>query len=150
MIDKTTFKKGFDRLLKGAGFRNKGQSWYLDGAEIGVMLNLQKSDHDEKYYLNFGIFFEALGAGDSPLYNHCPIYGRITSIYPEELAMVEKGCRIDAADDAAFLGLLAVMEEKVIPFCVECSQAELLRGKMLQDIFRPCFVRKDARDMFAA
>jgi hypothetical protein len=61
MIDKKSFKKVFGTPLEDAGFYKKGQAWYLDGADAIAVINLQKCDWNETYFVNIGIWLKALG-----------------------------------------------------------------------------------------
>lgn len=45
----------FDEILKTSGFEKKKKSWYRELEEVNQIVNLQKSDFGEQYYLNLGI-----------------------------------------------------------------------------------------------
>lgn len=92
MIDKTNFKKAVGSVLKSVGFENKGQSWYLDGDDSIVVLNLQKSDFDEKYYVNLGVWLKSLGGVAFPSENKCHIQARLTSLFPAQTEIIDQAC----------------------------------------------------------
>lgn len=63
-----------------AGFRSASGAWYRDVA-VGVqVLELQKSEWGEQYYVNFGIYVRELGSARSPKLHHCHFYTRATSL----------------------------------------------------------------------
>ncbi len=53
------------------------------------MLNLQKSDYGEQYYINIGVLFRELWTDRSPKIQHLPIRFRLDDIYPKEQELKE-------------------------------------------------------------
>lgn len=147
MIDKTYFKKTIGSLLKEVGFKNKDQSWYVDGPDSIVVLNIQKSDFDDKYYINFGVWLKRLGAVDFPKENKCHIQARLTSIFPEDAEIIDAACRINADNEENFVRLLALIRTKIVPFCIDCLQIDGLREKLLRGDFKRALVMKEAKDI---
>lgn len=146
MIDKAYFKKNFGRTLVAAGFKNHGQSWYLDGPDTIVMLNLQKSEYDDKYYFNFGIWLKTLGEAVFPQKHHCHIAGRVDAIFEEEIELVERGGRINTEEHEYYDRLLGFFQEQVIPYCRGCLCSAALAAKLESGEFRSVMVLKIARD----
>jgi hypothetical protein len=54
------FKDELDRLLRPSGFRKKGNTWRSENNEIEKVIELQKSDYSNLYYLNYGYNFKNL------------------------------------------------------------------------------------------
>jgi hypothetical protein len=52
MIDKKKLKTLFSQELRAAGFAAKSGSWYRDTEETVQVINLQKSNYDDSYFLN--------------------------------------------------------------------------------------------------
>jgi hypothetical protein len=52
--------KIFDNILKPNGFKRKGNYWRLDGDELIKIVNLQKSQWGNQYYINYGFDFKDL------------------------------------------------------------------------------------------
>lgn len=144
MIDKNRFKKTFGKQLSNAGFSRKGSSWFLDGPDAILVLNLQKSDFDEKFYINLGIWLKALGEAEYPRENACHVQVRLTSVLPQDAELIERGCRLDAENDAAFNQLVELLVSKVIPFCTDCFQIDVLRAKVARGEFRKALSFKEA------
>jgi hypothetical protein len=55
------FKDIIDRLLKPHGFKRKGNEWRTETEDLIKMVDLQKSNFSNLYYLNFGYNFKGLG-----------------------------------------------------------------------------------------
>ncbi|QTN28808.1 DUF4304 domain-containing protein [Rhodoferax sp. AJA081-3] len=145
MMEKTTFKKAIGGVLKAARFANNGQSWFLDGDDSIVVLNLQKSDFDDKYYVNLGIWLKSLGAVAFPAENKCHIQVRLTSLFPGDAEMIEGACSGNASDEdlRTFVEFLRV---KVAPFCADCVHTGALWSKIEGGEFKKALIMKIAKD----
>ncbi|WAC71441.1 DUF4304 domain-containing protein [Roseateles sp. SL47] len=145
MMDKTNFKKGLGCVLKSAGFASKSGSWYLSGRDSIVVLNLQKSDFDEKFYLNFGVWLKSLGAVEFPAENKCHIQARLTSLFPGHAEAIDRACMAGGSkeDSATFAEFL---ESEFVPFCNDCLRIEGLRSKLEADVFKRALIMKTAKD----
>jgi hypothetical protein len=148
MIDKSYFKKTFNSLLTEFSYINKGQSWYLNGLDSNVVINLQKSDFDDKYYINFGIWINGIGINLNPKENNCHIQGRLDSIFPDEIEIIERGCYLNVEDERYFLKFMDLFRTRVIVFLTECQNAEFLKSKFQEGAFKKALVMKSARDFF--
>jgi hypothetical protein len=148
MMEKASFKKGFGGVLKTAGFLSKGQSWFKDGRDSIVVLNLQKSDFDEKYYVNFGVWLKSLGMTTFPSDTKCHIQGRLTSLFPAQSVMIDRGCMLTSGAEA-FATLLEFMAEKVVPFCEDCLKIESLQAKVVRGEFKKALIMKSAKEVLA-
>lgn len=47
-------------ILLPIGFKKKGNYWIMDGAEITKMVNLQKSQFSNSFYINYGYILNAV------------------------------------------------------------------------------------------
>ena len=95
MIEKKVFKKSIATPLENAGYVKKGQSWYLDRPNTIIVLNVQKSDWGNMYFLNFGIWIKALGQETFPEYNFTHINGRVDRIFPENRDLFLMSCDLN-------------------------------------------------------
>ncbi|WP_333627499.1 DUF4304 domain-containing protein [Sphingobacterium siyangense] len=61
-------KKDLERILtdvlKPAGFKKKGNYWTLNNDELTKMVNLQKSQFSNRFYINYGYIINALPLGN--------------------------------------------------------------------------------------
>lgn len=47
-------------ILLPLGFKKKGNYWVTDGSEISKMINLQKSQFSDSFYINYGYILNAI------------------------------------------------------------------------------------------
>jgi Domain of unknown function (DUF4304) len=146
MMDKKEFKKAISGVLKREGFSNKGQSFFKSGADCIVVLNLQKSDYEDKYYVNLGFWLKEAGEVIFPADNHCHIQARLISLFPEYAHAIESGCRLDAnlSDFSVFIEFL---KNSVVPFCNECLTIGSLKEKIEHGVFGNALIMKTAKDI---
>lgn len=62
--------------LRDDGWRKSGPSWYKDGIDTLLVVNLQKSNHSNRYYLNLGVFVAPLPTA-RPREELAPIHLRV-------------------------------------------------------------------------
>jgi hypothetical protein len=146
MMVKVDFKKAFGDAMKVVGFARKGQSWFKNGGDSTVVLNLQKSDFDDKYYVNFGVWLKALGDVAFPSENKCHIQARLTSLFPEHSEMIDRACKLaSGANEVA--ELMAFLTEEFAPFCDDCLRIDGLQARFSNGKFKKALIMKPARDL---
>ena len=146
MIDKKTFKKTIAIPFQKAGFVKKGQSWYLDGNDALIVINLQKSNWGERYYINMGIWLKAFGEASFPQFNHCHLYYRVENFFPENRELILFGCSLENSSPEILAELTGFIESQLIPFLQSCTVISRLREMMIQGALEGGFVRLDARE----
>jgi len=146
MIAKKTFKAALNGALQKAGFFHKGQSWFLEGKDCIVVVGLQKSDYDEKYYINWGLWLKRLGSAAFPKDNHCHIQSRLTSLFPDDVALIEEASLLDTASPEVLERLVGIVQSKLIPLCVDCSTEQQLRELLATGRFKKSLIMKNAKD----
>ena len=52
MAQPNLLSEAINRVLKLAGFKRNASTWYLGGAEIIHVVNLQRSSYGRQYYIN--------------------------------------------------------------------------------------------------
>ncbi len=72
--------------LEPVGFHRKGDSWFATSEDVVQVVNLQKSQYGQQYYVNVGLWLSALGppAKPQPKEEQCHIRLRLTAISPDE------------------------------------------------------------------
>ena len=145
MTMKAALKKAVSEALVSGGFVPKGQSWYLKGTDSIVVLNLQKADHDEKMFVNFGVWIRKLGSDEFPAENKCHIQSRLTALFPEAADLIDRTCRLDDPH-VDVRPLVELLRSEVAAFCNECLSADELRSKIEHGEFRRALVMKSAKD----
>ena len=76
-MDKKELIDALDKELKLEGFQKRSTTWYLDEEKIVKVVNLQKSNFSDLYYLNLSIFLKGLGKDQFPKEEHCHIRTRL-------------------------------------------------------------------------
>lgn len=72
------------QVLEPEGFLKKASNWYSKAPEVIRMANLQKSIYGNQYYVNFGLWLNALGAAEFPKENQCHIGWRLGALSPRK------------------------------------------------------------------
>jgi hypothetical protein len=145
MIDKKTFKKAIAEPLEKAGLIKKGQTWYLDGKDVLIATNLQKSDWGEKYYINIGFWLKGLGEAYFPPFNHCHLSYRAESLFPEQRELILIGCSLNQSDLEMLANLSQFINSRLIPYMKECTDEGKLRELMAIGSLNNGLVFKEAK-----
>jgi hypothetical protein len=128
MIDKNTFKKTIATVLKTVGFVKRGrQSWYFHGTDSVIVFNLQKSNWDEMYYINIGIWLNALGKSLFPLHNQCHLYYRVENLFPKQRELIVNSCSLEKSNIKHLNNLSTFIESQLAPFLQECTNEKSLK-----------------------
>lgn len=144
MIDKETSKKSIAVPLEVAGFVKKGQSWYFDGKDAIVVVNLQKYNFDELYFINMGIWLKALGENAFPQENLCHIYLRAEALFPDQGELILHSCSLEHSDEKLLDSLSEFIKTSLIPLCRKCTDEGYLRILLSQGRFDRGLVTKEA------
>lgn len=59
-MEKKDLIKFLDDIFISIGFKRKGNNWVINGKEINKIINLQKSQYSNAYYLNYGYIINSL------------------------------------------------------------------------------------------
>ncbi|MDR3565419.1 MAG: DUF4304 domain-containing protein [Negativicutes bacterium] len=150
MIGKKTFKKAIAEHLEKAGFTKKGQTWYLDGQDVLIATNLQKSDWDEMYYINIGFWLKGLGEAFFPPYNHCHLSYRAERLFPEQRELILIGCSLEKSNLEMLAELSQFIQNLLIPFLRGCTEENKLRELMAKGLLNNGLVFKEARQYLSS
>lgn len=172
MIDKKAFKKTFGAPLEDAGYFKRGQSWYLNGEDTIIVVNLQKSDWGERYYINIGLWLKKLGEpiypigqsietiereikgfkrkkyGDTffPDENECHIGIRAESLFLDERLMLYNSCSLESSDEHQLSILANFIKNEMIPLFQNCTHEDKLIALFDQGVFERSFIWWKARE----
>lgn len=78
-----TIKLIHDSIAQAAeplGFSKRGENWYADRVESILVINPQKSQYSQQYYLNLGIYFKGLGTNLIPKEQDCHLRARLCAL----------------------------------------------------------------------
>lgn len=67
-------------ILVPIGFKKKGNYWVINGDVITKMINLQKSNYSNAFYVNYGYILNSIPLGNLMMH----VYNRVTSLDVEE------------------------------------------------------------------
>jgi hypothetical protein len=147
MIDKLLFKKTIGLPLEKAGFKKRGQSWYLNGDDSIVIFNLQKCDWEDSYFFNLGIWLKALGEETFPKYNYTHMYYRLENFFPEEREILV-GLNISTENIKSLEKIEIFLESKAIPFFRKCTKEMNLMQFHKMGLFKGGFLSLGAKWYF--
>jgi len=145
MIEKQQLKSSLEKALRDAGFFRKAGSWYRSGADAIVVLNLQKSDFGDNYYLNIGINLKALSQESFPKVNICHIQMRADDLLDEVTFLrcfnLDKGV---IADLKVFIDLL---DRKLLHLLNDFLCIDRLREQYKNATFKKALLFWQAREL---
>ena len=97
-------------ILAPIGFKRKGNYWVVNCSEINKLVNLQKSQYSNTYYLNYGFIIKSIPLDN--LMTHT--YNRI-SIYGNNEAMNILNLENDIEDNDRKLRLKEIILQQLMP-----------------------------------
>jgi hypothetical protein len=151
MIDKKKLKKQFSDKLKTANFKLKSNAWYKENKENIIVVELQKSNYSESYFLNIAVWLKALGEDQFPKERYCHIRMRADSYFTDSGAEIDdtldfSETELDAEKSASIDRLLL---EKVLPLSDKLSSIEGLKVLYRNGEFENVFLHKNARELLS-
>lgn len=76
-MDNTEFKKLLQICTEKFGFKHYKKNYYYKSEKIIIVINIQKSNFDNSYYINYGFWVRAIHDNlDYPKITDCDIVGR--------------------------------------------------------------------------
>ena len=118
-------------IMKDAGFRKKGKSWYLESPETVAVLNLQWSSWGGgDFYINLGILVKSIEAIQWPPEYKCHFRRRLSDLMPDwrrarALFHIEEGFPID--QEIRRQEVLDAVRTLALPFLRRCGTVADLR-----------------------
>lgn len=119
-------QKPFEDTLCKSGFAKKSGSWYIHYPETVGVVNLQKSQYGDTYYVNLGVWVNALGEAQFPKENTCHIRIRLSALCDDTF---ERAMDSDSAlsDDQRKKVIEAALLKKAIPFLQSTSSLSKIK-----------------------
>ena len=131
VIEKDNLVKTLHVPLKTAGFKKRSLSWYLNGKDTIVVVNLQRSDWSKLYYINIGIWLKALGDELFPKHYKCHMYWRVERLYPNERELIITSCDLEKSNPDLLNRLQVFFESNLVPFLLECGDEGKIKSQIL-------------------
>lgn len=125
------------RILKPKGFKRKRNAWIISSGECFGMINLQKSNYSNSYYVNVGLSPRELLDDDTVDEEWRYALRTRTSIFPgchsleKVLEFEEKTDQLGAETEAK---IMYCLNEEVIPFILSHLTVASLRDLLKSDL----------------
>ncbi len=109
-------KKGLANIITEAltpvGFKKKGNYWLINGNEINKMVNLQKSQYSDRFYINYGYILNSIPLEGEMMH----VFNGLGSTDPDENTRVKELLDLEntIADEDRKVELQAVIQKKLI------------------------------------
>lgn len=100
--------QSLDSVLREHGFTRRKKTWYRREEETILLVNLQKSDVGEDFYINLGILIRRLSENPAPKVSECHIMERLESI---ALGQRSAGGSLLCAEKASPQGAVKALRE---------------------------------------
>lgn len=134
--------------LIGAGFKKKSDTWYCDEEDAIAVVNVQKSQYGQQYYVNLGVWFKSFGINLMPKENQCHIRFRLSSVVPDDAnAKLSNALDLDAPLDAdeRRSALVAIFEQYGLTVLRRCVSFDGVRGALLDGSLSKALVQSKLR-----
>lgn len=79
-MEKKEIESILSEMLVPIGFKKKGNYWVINGNVITKIVNLQKSNYGNAFYINYGYILNSIPLGNLMMH----VYNRVTSLDVEE------------------------------------------------------------------
>jgi len=129
MINSRELKKVLNNELSQYGFHRKGSTWLLKKKEVIVLVNLQKSNYGEYYYINIGFLLRHIDDIQNPRVEFCHLQGRADGISENDTSLVSSLLDLESSlDDENRINLFSLfIREKIIPLVLSGVTIQGLR-----------------------
>ncbi|WP_429806643.1 DUF4304 domain-containing protein [Ensifer sp. B1-9] len=126
--------------VKPFGFRTKARSWYLENPETILIVNLQKSQFGNQFYLNFSVVLRSISTVERPKQYHGDIRFRLEDVLASaeaELCVKLLNLENQLFSDEERQACFAELVDRALPLLLRCGTeagaAEALSSKALPD-----------------
>lgn len=110
-MEKNELSSILSEVLVPIGFKKKGNYWVVDGAEITKMINLQKSQFSNSFYINYGYILNAIPLNGLTMH----IFGGLGSLDSNRNARIKELLNLEnnISDEERASDLKKVLLEKL-------------------------------------
>jgi hypothetical protein len=111
--------------LKPHGFRKIARSWYMEKPETILIVNVQKSQFGNQFYLNCSVVFRSISTTDQPKERHGDVRFRLDAILsPSDEALCRSLLDLENnlfSDDERRVQLADLLDRFGLPLLLQCS-----------------------------
>jgi len=122
----------FNAILKPLGFNKRARHWVRETAQCFTLVNLQKSQWGDKFYVNLGAFVRQLDPQvTAPLEHHCHYRIRLTELVPDAAAL-ERGLDLEneVAEEERFEVISSALRDYGVPWLKSVETLEGMRERL--------------------
>jgi hypothetical protein len=139
-----------DRVLVKQGFKRKSATWFVDKSEAIVVVNLQKSQWGEQYYVNLAVWVKALGETRLPPKEHlCHVRTRLTSLADDLLAQALDLTNEELSETEREQIVETQLLAAAVPFLTECGTVEGLARLYQAGKLGKAMVHRDLKQLMS-
>lgn len=124
-------------ILRPLGYTKRAATWHRDREEVVSVLNLQKSQWGDFWYLNLGVYLKALGSEARPAESRCHVRCRADTLVGRRMAKDP-------------IGLAALVEDAAVPWLEALSTERGVADFLGSEPSKSCFVHRGARELLSA
>lgn len=126
--EKRLLLQALSPTLKAHGFRKKDSTWRRTRDGFIQIINVQGSQWSRSFYLNLGIYIEAIGAKATPLEFDCHIRNRADNLVEDHRQYQQLlDFEVSISPEVRFRELNEIIEKRVIPWLDEFSTDQRIR-----------------------
>jgi len=138
--------------LRKAGFVGSSTTWHKQCQDTVLVVNLQKSQYSQLFYINLGVWVRQLGDVGLPKESQCHIRVRATSLPTEKAKTLERALTLEdesmgAEQREAFISEFVRVE--ALPFLESLATLEGIRAAMDAQKLRGGMVPVRLRELLA-
>ena len=121
-----------NEIFKPLGFKRKGNNWLYNGMELSKIINLQKSNFGNYYYINYGFILKSINLDG--LYMH--ISNRLASSEKEEQKEIDSllDFDFDMLKEKRISALKQKITTKILPKIESINNEEDIRNELVNRI----------------
>jgi len=134
------------------GFRKSGKDLLFTSDDVAIVLNAQKSNYSNEYYLNVGVWIHCIGGvNDKPKENICHIRIRADNFLLERCEQFDFSAifgkyQVDEIDDVNVIDRFLI--QCLVPLLEKLKSLGEIKNMYLQGDFDGVLINKDARSFF--
>lgn len=128
-------------VLCKQGLKRKGATWYLESPACICLLNLQRSQWGNKYYINLGVLVKQLGHIPFPKENQCHLGIRLSQIVPDS-TQLERNLDFEdssSSDEKRIEAIREAIETHAIPFLSSLQTLDGIKRAFREGTISPAF-----------
>jgi hypothetical protein len=136
-------------VLKVAGYRKRALTWHREWKDTISVVNLQKSQWGDQFYVNCAIYLKALGSEKTPPEYRCQVRTRIDDLVPDQSrlnALLDFEKKIK--EETRLEEIVTLVTSFALPWLEKYSEVEQLRSLVCSDKASHMAIYGTIRDYF--